>query len=75
MRLWADDCGAGFLGGCCRWVVNQDGVCIEVCCRSALCKGGRAGCGQLEQEPNGQGASMTAGWATLHVEYHVDCFG
>ena len=23
-------------------------------------------CGQLEQEPGSQGASMEAGWATLH---------
>ena len=64
MRSWTDNCGAGFLMGCCRWVVNQDGVCIEVCWRSALCEGGPE-CGQLEQEPDGQGASMEAGWATL----------
>ena len=54
MRLWADNCGAGFLVGCCCWVVNKDGVCIEVCWRLALYKGGPA-CGQLEQEPEGQG--------------------
>ena len=74
MRLWAGNCGAGFLMGCCRWVVNQDGVCIEVCWRSALCKEG-PGCGQLEQDPDGQGASMEAGWGTFHGYYRVDCFG
>ena len=31
----------------------------------ALCKGG-PGCEQLEQEPDGKGALMEAGWATFH---------
>ena len=62
MRLCADSCGACLLVGCCGWVVNEDGVCIEVCWRSE----GGPGCGQLEQEPDGQGASMVAGWATTH---------
>ena len=65
MRLCADNCGAGLLVDCYGWVVNQDGVCVEVCWRSAQCEGG-PGCGQLEQELNGQGASMEAGWATSH---------
>ena len=39
--------------------------CIEIRWRTALCKG-RPGCGQLEQEPDGQGALMEAGWATSH---------
>ena len=47
MRLCADNCVAGLLVGCCGWVVNKDGVCIEVCWRSAGCEGGPA-CGQLE---------------------------
>ena len=51
--------------GCCGWVVNQDGVCIEVCWGFAVCEGG-PGCGQLEQKPDGQGASMEAEWATSH---------
>ena len=45
MRLCADNCVEGLLVGCCGWVVNQDGVYIEVCWRSAICKGG-SGCGQ-----------------------------
>ena len=65
MRLRADDCAAGLLVGCCRWVVNQDGVCIKVCWRSAICEGG-PGCGQLEWKPDGQGASMEAEWTTSH---------
>ena len=65
MRLCADSCGPRFLVGCCGWVVNEDGVCIEVFWRSALCEG-EPGCGQLQQEPDGQGASMAAGWATSH---------
>ena len=40
--------------------------CIEICWRTALCKEG-SGCGQLEQEPDGQGALMKAGSATSHV--------
>ena len=44
MRLFADSCGAHLLVGCCGWVVNEDGVCIEVCWRLALCEGG-PGCG------------------------------
>ena len=31
--------------------------CIEIYWRMALCKGG-SGCGQLEQEPDGQGTLM-----------------
>ena len=65
MRLCADNCVTGFLVGCCSWVVKQDGVCIEVCWRLAICKGG-PGCGQLEQKPGSQGASMEAEWATFH---------
>ena len=61
----ADNCVASLLVGCCDWVVNQDGVCIEVCWGSAVCEG-RPGCGQLEQKPDGQGASMEAEWATSH---------
>ena len=44
MRLCVDNCVAGLLVGCCSWVVNQYGVCIEVCSRSTICEGG-AGCG------------------------------
>ena len=40
---------------CCGWVVNQDGVFVS-----------KSECGQLEQEPDGQGALMEAGWATSH---------
>ena len=39
--------------------------CIEIRWRTALCKG-EPGCEQLEQEPDGQGALMEAGWATSH---------
>ena len=39
--------------------------CIEIRWRAVLCKEG-PGCGQLEQEPDGQGAFMEAGWATSH---------
>ena len=46
--------------------------CIEIHCRMALCKGG-PGCGQLEQELEGQAALMEAGWPTSHALYHVDC--
>ena len=46
MRLCADNCVAGLLVGCFNWVVNQDGVCIDVCWRSAICEGGPE-CGQL----------------------------
>ena len=65
MRLCGDNCVAGLLVGCCGWVVNQDGVCIEVGSRSAVCEG-RPGCGQLEKKPDGQEASMEAEWATSH---------
>ena len=65
MRLCADSCGARLLVGCCGWVVNEDGVCIKVCWRSALYEGG-PGCEKLEQERDGQGASLVAGWATSH---------
>ena len=65
MRLCADNCVAGLLVGCCSWVVNQDGVCIEMCWRSAICER-VPGCGQLEQKPDGQGASMEAEWAISH---------
>ena len=65
MRLFVGNCVAGLLVGCCGWVVNQCGVCIEVCSGSAICEGG-PGSGQLEQKPDGQGASMEAGWATSH---------
>ena len=65
MRLCADNCVASLLVGCCGWVVNQDGVCIEFCWRSTISEG-EPGCGQLEQKPDGQGASMEAEWATSH---------
>ena len=65
MRLCPDNCVAGLLVGCCGWVVNQDGVCIDVCWGSAVCEGGLV-CGQLEQKTDGQGASMEAEWATSH---------
>ena len=65
MRLCEDICGADLLVNCCGWVMNQYGVCVKVCWRSALCDGG-PGCGQLKQEPDGQRASMEAGWATSH---------
>ena len=65
MRLCPDNCVAGLLVGCCGWVVSQDGVCIEVCWGSAVCEGG-PGCGQLEQKPDSQGASMEAEWVTSH---------
>ena len=52
------------LAGCCGWVLNEDGVCIEVCWRWLFEEG--PGCGHLEQKPDGQGASMEAGWATSH---------
>ena len=51
------------------WAVaagNQDGVFIEVSWRSALCKV-RPGCGQLQQELDGQGASMEAGGLSCMV--------
>ena len=56
---------AGLLVGRCGWVVKQDGVCMEVCWRLAICEG-RLARGQLEQKPDGQGASMKAEWATSH---------
>ena len=65
MRLCADNCVADLLVSCCSWVVNQGGVCIEVCWRSAICEGGPV-CGQLEQKSDGQGASMEAERATSH---------
>ena len=65
MRLYADSCVAGLLVGCCGWVVKQDGVCIEACWRSAVREGG-PGCGQQEQDPDGQVASMEAQWPTSH---------
>ena len=37
--------------------------CIKIRWTRALLKRG-SGCGQLEQEPDGQGALMEAGWAT-----------
>ena len=74
MRLCADNCVAGLLVGCCGWLVNKDGVCIEACWRSAGCEGGPA-CGQLEQKLDGHGASMEAERATSHGKYHVDCSG
>ena len=40
--------------------------CIKICCKTALCKRG-PGCGQLEQDPDHQGAVMEAGWATPMV--------
>ena len=58
----------------CGWVVNQDDACIEICWRLALWVEGPR-CGQLEQEPDSQGASMETGWDTSHGEYHLDCFG
>ena len=65
VRLCADNCVAGLLVACFGWVVNQDCVCIEVCWRSAICEG-EPEFGQLEQRPDGQGASMEAEWATSH---------
>ena len=65
MSLCADNYVTGLLVRCCDWVVKQDGVCIEVCWRSAICEDG-PGCGQLEQKPDDQGASMGAEWATSH---------
>ena len=59
---------------CCGWVVNQDSVLYRNPLRTALCKRG-PGCGQLEQEPDGQGALMEAGRVTSHSQYHVDCSG
>ena len=59
--LW---CGV-MLVDCCGWVVNQDRVFIKIHWRTALCKG-EPGCGQLEREPDCQGALMEAGWATSH---------
>ena len=53
------------LAGCCGWVVNEDGVCVEVCWRW-LCLKRDLGVGHLEQKPDGQRASMEAGWATSH---------
>ena len=50
---------------CCCLVLNQDGVCIKFYWISVLCKGGPE-CGQLDQEPDGQGASIKVGWATSH---------
>ena len=39
----AGNCVACLLVGCCGWVVNQDGVCIEVCwgtaCNGSLPRG------------------------------------
>ena len=52
MKLCAYNCVAGLLVGWCGWVVKDDGVCIEVCWRSAICEGG-SGCGQLEHKPDG----------------------
>ena len=46
-------------------MVYQDGVCKKVCWRLTLCEVG-PGYGQLEQEPDSQGASMETGWATSH---------
>ena len=37
--------------------------CIKIRSKKALFKGG-LGCMQLEQEPDGQGVLMEAGWAT-----------
>ena len=65
MKLCEDNCVTGLLMGCCSRVVNQDGVGIEVCSRSAICEGG-PGCDQLEQKPDSQGASMEAEWAISH---------
>ena len=47
---------------------------IEIHWRTALCKEGPE-CGQLEQQPDSQGALMEAGWATSHGLYYVDCSG
>ena len=65
MRLWADNCGAGFLVGCCGWVVNQDGVLYQDLLEITSMQRG-TWCGQLEQEPDGQEASMEVGWATFY---------
>ena len=47
--------------------------CIEIRCIMALWKGG-PGCGQLEEEPDDQGALMEAGGLPPMVN-HVDCSG
>ena len=73
LKVWRLWCRV-MLVDCCSWVVNQDCIFIEICWRMALCKGGPE-CGQLEQEPDGQGAFMEAGWAISHGYYHVDCSG
>ena len=65
MRLCADSYVAGLLVGCCCWVVKLDGVCIKACWILAIRERG-PGSGQPEQEPDGQGASMEAEWATSH---------
>ena len=39
--------------------------CTEIRWRIALCKE-KPGCGQLEQDPDGQEALMEVGWATSH---------
>ena len=55
MRLYVDNCVAGLLVGCCGWLVDQDGVCIEVCWRSAGCKGGPGCVGDLLDAKGGLG--------------------
>ena len=50
---------------CYDCVVNQNGLCIKICWRLDLCKGG-PGFGQLEQESDNQGAFLKVIWATSH---------
>ena len=60
LKKWGLWCGVMLLY-CCSWMENQD--CVLHCI--ALCKE-KPGCGQLEQDPDGQEALMEVGWATSH---------
>ena len=53
---------------CCSWVVNQDGVLYQNPLENGrtTLREEKPGSGQLEQEPDGQGAHMEAVWATSH---------
>ena len=53
---------------CCSWVVNQDGVLYQNPLENGrtTLREEKPGSGQLEQEPDGQGPYMEAGWATSH---------
>ena len=52
----------GCVGGL-LWLGGEPGRCFVS--KTALCKGG-PGCGQLEQEFDGQGALMEVRWAASH---------